>query len=73
MGSDTLGKLAAKYGVAGAIALFLVWWLAGDVSGQVTKIQDALTAHVAETNFYLRQICVNTAQNEAQRAGCWHQ
>ena len=66
-----LGKLAVKYGVAGAIALFLVWWLASNVSGQVTKIQETLGAHVTETNFYLRQICLNTARDETQRAGCW--
>lgn len=36
----------------------------------IDDISRALEAHVSETNFYLRQVCINTSQTEAQRSGC---
>jgi hypothetical protein len=29
-----------------------------------------LKDHVRDSNFYLRQLCLNTAQTDAARAGC---
>jgi hypothetical protein len=68
--TDKIASLAHKYGALGAIAVFLVWWMANDVTGTLRALDQALTGHVSETNFYLRSICLNTATTEAQRAGC---
>jgi hypothetical protein len=68
--TDKLSSLVNKYGVIGAIAVFLVWWMANDVTGTLRALDQALSGHVSETNFYLRSICLNTAQTEGQRAGC---
>jgi hypothetical protein len=69
--TDKIASFANKYGALGAIAVFLVWWMANDVSGTLRALDQALSGHVSETNFYLRSICLNTAQSEAQRAGCF--
>jgi hypothetical protein len=63
-------RYISKYGAATAIALFLVWYLASDVSGSLRALKLALDNHVSETNFYLRAICNNTATTEGQRANC---
>lgn len=63
-------RILTKYGAATLIALGLVWWLASNVSGQVAEVRKTLDAHVTETNFYLKNICINTAQIESQRAAC---
>lgn len=63
-------KTLTKYGVATVIALFLVWWITGDVSGALKSIKGTLEEHVSENNFYLRQVCLNTATTESQRVGC---
>lgn len=67
---DRWERILGKYGLATVIALGLTAWLASNVSGQVSKVRETLDLHVSETNFYLRQVCINTAQNEGQRAGC---
>lgn len=63
-------KALTKYGVATVIAMFLVWWITGDVSGTLKGMRATLDEHVTETAIYLRQICLNTATSENQRAGC---
>jgi hypothetical protein len=68
--ADKWGRLANKYGVPAAIALFLVWWLASGVSADIRDLKTALGIHTSETNFYLRQVCLNTSQTENQRAAC---
>ncbi len=68
--TDRIERMLNKYGVAVVIALFLVWWMTTDISGRIGRMDDQLGDHVKETNFYLRQVCLNTAQTEAERAGC---
>lgn len=63
-------RIANKYGIPAVIALFLVWWLTSGVSADISAIKAALGLHTSETNFYLRQVCLNTAQTENQRAAC---
>ena len=77
-------QVAYKFGVPSVIALALVWFLMEQVSTAqagthqaILEVGKALDKHVtdmrqeqAETRFYLRQICINAAKDEAQRAGC---
>ena len=63
-------KVLTKYGLATFLAVFLVWWVTTGVSGSITQIQTALNEHISETAYYLRAICVNTAQDDSQRAAC---
>lgn len=68
--TDRLVQLANRYGPLGAVALFLVWWMANDVAGSLRKIDSELTEHVSETNSLLKAICINVAESEAERANC---
>lgn len=68
--TDKALQAANKYGVAAAIALFLVWWLAADVSGTLRRLDTALSAHASGTSHLLFQICVNTADTASELAGC---
>jgi len=63
-------KVLTKYGLATFLAVFLVWWVTTGVSGNITAIKTALDEHISETAYYLRAICVNTAQDDNQRASC---
>lgn len=63
-------KALRTYGSATVIALFLVYWLTGDIFGTLKVLTAELDEHVTETAIYLRQICLNTATTENQRAGC---
>ena len=63
-------QVIAKYGPVALIAVFLVWFIAGNLSSDVEAMRDMLRDHISETNYYLRQICINTARDEAQRASC---
>lgn len=57
---------ALKHGVGPVVALALVWWLTQSLDGK-------LDGHVQEQRLNLgliRQICLNTATTESQRAGC---
>lgn len=63
-------KLLKAYGAATVIALFLVYWLTGDVMGTLKTLAATTNEHATETAIYLRQICLNTATTENQRAGC---
>lgn len=59
-------KLGLRYGLGGAIALFLVYQMA---VAQASDIKQLLTDHQL-LKFYLRGICLNTASTEAQRLNC---
>jgi len=63
-------RILAKYGLATVLALFFVYWLTSDISGTMRAIQSTLNEHISESTYYLRQVCINTAQDEAQRAAC---
>lgn len=68
--TDKIAHYVNKFGIPGAVALFLVWWMASDVSGALKTLTITLNSHASETAFYMRQVCLNTAQTEGQRAGC---
>lgn len=70
-------RVLYKYGVPSAIALFLVWFIAVQLLGEVRGVQATLQRveqgvhdHAYQTNFYMRAMCINTAiqagQNTAQ-------
>jgi hypothetical protein len=63
-------RILTKWGLATLLALGLVWWIASDVSGTMRDIRTKLDLHTNDTTFYLRQVCLNTAKDESQRAGC---
>lgn len=63
-------QIISKYGLATFLAVYLVWQLSTGVSGKIEKIQVSLNEHISETAYYLRQICINSAQDETQRAAC---
>ena len=63
-------QVLAKYGPVAVIALFLTWWVANDVTGQIRDLTGAVNHHVSETQFYLHAICVNVADDESERASC---
>lgn len=66
----TWAKVIYRYGLAAAIAGFLVWFVTQGLSDDVRATRDMLREHIAEQRFYLRAICVNTSQTEIQRAQC---
>jgi hypothetical protein len=68
--TDKLATLANKYGAIGAIALFLTWWLASDVSGTLRALAETLNAHSSETAYYMRALCVNSADTPQKLANC---
>lgn len=60
-----------KYGVATLIAVGLTSWLALSATNTLNSINDKITTHIQETGFYMRQVCINTSQSEAQRSSCF--
>ncbi len=63
-------KVVYRLGVPAGIALFLVWFVTLGFAADIRTVKEALTKHSAEQRFYLRAICINTAQTDAQRALC---
>jgi hypothetical protein len=59
-------RLLYRYGVPAGIALFLTYTLTNSVASDVSAMR---TEH-QELRFYLRGICLNTAQTEQQRSAC---
>jgi hypothetical protein len=59
-------RLVYRYGVPAAIALFLTYTITSSVASDVT----AMRQEHLELRFYLRGICLNTAQSESQRSAC---
>ncbi len=75
--TDRLADLAQKYGPLAMIAMFLVWYLASDISGKLerqtialSEVARAMAAHQAETNFYMRALCFNAADTPQKIANC---
>lgn len=73
----SLESALAKYGLATVIALGLTSWLALSVSADLRAlsadlrgVKDELTVHMIDSVFYMRQVCLNTAQNDVQRDSC---
>lgn len=70
-------RAAYKFGLPGAIAAFLVYFMTMGVGKDLTSIKDKLDATLSNTSkqhmeqsYYLRAICINLATTEAQRAIC---
>jgi hypothetical protein len=64
-------KVLFRYGIVGAIALYLVYQGTQGFGRDLLTIRDDLHIHMSETTFYMRQICVNTAKDDAARASCY--
>lgn len=65
------------WGVGAGIGIFLVWFMATVVLARLDTVQSTLSNHVlatqldqTEIRYLLRSICLNTADTEAERAGC---
>ena len=68
-----LERVLSREGAIAGVALYLVWFLAGDVRGEVRTIRSEhqeLLAVMRELAHYSRQECLNSAQDDAARAGC---
>lgn len=62
-------RAVERFGVLAAFAAFLLWYVTLG-PGNDRTLADTLNRHVTETQFYLRAICLNTAQSDNQRAAC---
>ena len=66
-------RILYRYGVPAGIALFLTYFLTQNVSRDVASVamsQRIMQAEHQELRFFLRAICINTAETEWQRAAC---
>lgn len=77
MAAGRAEKLLNRYGLAtllvialSAFLIFVVDREMVDLKAQLRETEDQLRIHMSESAFYMRQTCINTAQNEAQRAAC---
>ena len=69
-----------KVGIPGAIALWLVYTMTTNVTGEMTAISKAMNAHTINTDNLMRnsdemskallRICINTAKNKQQADQC---
>lgn len=69
---------SVRYGPAAVIAVLLVFWLthsfAAQLESQGTELRalgSTLSLHSSETAYFLRAICINAADHDAQKlANC---
>jgi hypothetical protein len=65
-GGPWWAQLIARYGIVGALCVFLVYFLVSDLWANV----QAMRVEHSELRYYLRGVCLNTATTETQRAYC---
>jgi hypothetical protein len=70
-------RAASALGVPSLIAVGLAWWLTMFMSGALLRIEQKIDHHEAarakdsqQMNGFLYAICLNTADNETERARC---
>lgn len=68
--TQTWTDILKRYGLASLIAVYLLWWATDGLAMKVDRLVLMMHTHVTESNFYLRALCLNSAQNETQRASC---
>lgn len=57
-------RAAERFGVITVIAAFLIWFLAGNIAGEIKGLREDVRSHMREQSvliFYLQQICRNGA------------
>lgn len=73
-----------KVGIPSAIAVFLIWFLTGEVKSDISVIKESVKIHAEATihasesikdqndrlTYLLLRICVNGAKNETERNAC---
>lgn len=64
-------KFVSAVGVPSAIAIYLVWFLGSAVLGAITSHADEHAAEIRVLTSVLQQLCSNTAETPADRAGCF--
>lgn len=64
-------RVLRKDGPVALIALGLTCFIAWLMASGVADLKKTLADHVSDSSFYMRQICLNTASTDTQRAGCW--
>ncbi len=76
-GLPTWVRVLLRLGVTASIAVFLVYFVTQTVAidvratrEDVKVTRELLLEHMTEQRFLLRAICINVAQNDAQRANC---
>jgi hypothetical protein len=77
---DVLGRNAKAITVIGVPALlasFLTWWLTAEVVGRLQRLEVAVArtemrrqVDMARASAYLYALCLNTAQDDTDRARC---
>lgn len=66
-------RLIYRYGVPAGIALFLTYFLTQNVTKDMARVASSveqMQGEHQELRFFLRAICLNTADTESQRAAC---
>ena len=66
-------RLLYRYGVPAGIALFLTYFLTQNVTRDMAAMRgdvSQMRSEHQELRFFLRAICINTAETEWQRAAC---
>lgn len=65
-----LADVLRQHGPSVVISLWFTYWLTSQVSTAIASVQRDLSEHMRMSSFYSRQICINTAKDDVQRAGC---
>ena len=71
--TDLMKAALEKYGVTAAIAIGLIVWLTVVLKADLDTLktaQEVMQREHLELRFYLRGICLNSADGEAERANC---
>lgn len=71
------GRILERYGLATLLAIVFVWFLVQVVTVKLDGMQAALERHMEDTSqalhqltWYSRALCLNSADDEAQRLSC---
>lgn len=59
-----------KLGVPAVLAMFLTYSIINLWTGDLADMKLEIRNHIIESGYYMRQICINTAMTEGQRAQC---
>mgnify|MGYP003141317730 CR=1 FL=1 len=64
-------KFVSVIGVPSAIAVYLVYFLSSSVLGAINTHSDEHQMEIRMMTAVMQQLCVNTAESEAARRGCF--
>lgn len=67
---DRAERVLSRYGLGTLLAISLTIWLVMEISRGVQNINAMLSGHISDSNFYLRALCVNSADTSQKLANC---